>query len=124
MHKPSAVEIDSSSTQGQTCTVREAVETAITVTLVGHLIVCFLVVLIVAFLAHDNSRWLGVLIAAAFAIAIPVFVIPVAIVIGFLAHHFFNGSSQPVPAAVCVLAALFEASLLGWMIYMAVLLYD
>ncbi len=123
MHNPSAVESDSSSRQGHHCTLREAVETAIAVTLVGHLIVCFLIVLIIAFLAHDHSRWLGVLIAAAFAIAIPVVIIPVAIVIGFLAHWFFSESSQSVPAVVCVLAALFEASLLGWMIYLAVMLY-
>lgn len=101
----------------------EAVETAIAVTLVGHLIVCFLVVLIIAFLATDDSRWLGLLIAAALAIAIPVVIIPVAIVIGFVAHRIFNESSQSVPAVVCALAVLFEASIFGWVIYLTVMLY-
>lgn len=96
---------------------------AIAVSLIGHLIVCFLVVLIIAFLADDHSRWSGLVIAAALAIAIPVVIIPVAIVIGFLAHRFFSESNQSVPTVVCVLAALFEASILGWVIYLAVLLY-
>lgn len=122
MHDRSAIETGSPSISSHRGSLTEAIELALTVSLIGHLIVCFLSVLIIAFLANDNSRWLGVLIAAAFAIAIPVFVIPVAIVIGFLANHFFKESNQSVPSVVCVLAALFESSLLGWVIYLAVML--
>jgi len=118
----SAVEMTPASRHDERNTVRDAVETAVVVAMVAHLLLCFIVVLSMALMSDADSRMLSLMIGAGLAISLPVVVIPAAVSIGMLAHVMFSESAMSVSAMTCLLTLLFEASLLGWMIYLVSLL--
>jgi hypothetical protein len=66
--------------------------------------------------------WAGFGITGILAAAIPFVIVPATAAIGFFAHLIFHRTQVPIPTLVRVLAILFEASLLGWIVLIAIIL--
>jgi hypothetical protein len=103
------------------CSRAEAMELAMRMAVVVHLLVCILALLVLATVLGPSGVWIGLGIAAILACAIPFVVLPAAAAIGFLTHLAFHRTELSIPMLVRVLVVLFEASLLGWLILLVVM---
>jgi hypothetical protein len=103
------------------CSRGEAMEMAIRTAVIAHLVICLLALFGLAGYLGVAGVWIGLGIAAVLAAAIPFIVLPVAAAIGFFTHLAFHRTQLPIPTVVRVLVILFEASLLVWVVLIAVL---
>lgn len=103
------------------CSRGEAVEMAIQTGVIAHLVICLLVPFGLAAYVGDAGLWAGLGITGMLAAAIPFIIVPATAAIGFFAHLIFHRTQVPIPMLVRVLVILFEASLLGWIVLIPIL---
>lgn len=93
----------------------EAMELAIRTAVIAHLILCVLSLLVMA-MVLEQGLFVGLAVAAAMAFAIPFIVLPVAAVIGIVAHLAFHGTRLSLPVLIRTLVVLFDTTLFGWLV--------
>ncbi len=103
------------------CSRGEAVEMAIQTGVIAHLVICLLAPFALAAYVGAAGLWAGLGITGMLAAAIPFVIVPVTAAIGFFTHLIFHRTQVPIPTLVRVLVALFEASLLGWVVLLAMM---
>jgi hypothetical protein len=102
------------------CSRGEAVEMAIQTGVIAHLVICLLAPFGLATYGAAGL-WAGFGISCVLAAAIPFVLVPVTAAIGFFTHLTFHRTQVPIPTLVRVLVILFEASLLGWAVLIAMM---
>ena len=104
------------------CSRGEAMELAIRTAVIAHLGICLVALFGLACSMGAGGIWLGLGVAAILAAAIPFLVLPMAAATGFLLHLAFHRTQLPIPTLVRVIVILFEASLMGWLVFIVLLL--
>lgn len=102
------------------CDRGEAMEVAIHAGVIGHIVVCVLCLTAMTMLKGGPGILLGLGLVALLAVTVPFLVVPAAAVIGFLTHLAFHRTEVSVPLMARVLVALFEATILGWIVLLIV----
>ena len=99
------------------CSRSEAIELAISAMLWSHAIVMVAMLVAEILIFGPPGVWIGLGLVAAMLAIMPVVVLPVAYIIGWLAHRLFDRTVISVEMAVRVLSILFEVNLLGWVVF-------
>jgi len=108
-------------TLDQACSRGEAMELAMRIAVISHLLICVVLLAYLAIIGRGGGILYAFGIAAVLASTIPFLVLPIAAAIGFLVHLCCHGTRISVPLLIRSLVILLEVALLGWILVITTL---
>lgn len=99
------------------CSRSEAIALAISAMLWSHAVTMAATLGFEVLIFGPAGVVIGLGLVAAMLAILPAVVLPVAFLIGSLAHRLFDQTLIAVPMAIRVLAILFEVNLFGWVVF-------